>query len=208
MAHFIFRYGVMNSSKTLNLISTVFNYESQGKHVIVIKPQKDTRSPSIQSRAGLKVDADIVVEENLSGVDLVNKILRHDKLSGKRENFFLPKAVIADEVNFLTYEQVKSLTMFTDILDVPVMVYGLKTDFRNKLFPGSQAAIEWADKIEEIKTICHEDDCTAKATINMRLVNGKAASEGEQIFVGDVGEGKVTYKPVCRKCYRDALKGK
>lgn len=191
MSKLYFRFGTMNSGKTLQLLSVAHNYESQGKQVCVIKPALDTRSEYVESRTGVKRKADIVISEQSPDIDVLLTETDIDNLY----------AVLVDEANFLTEQQVLSLTRIVDLYRIPVIAYGLKSDFRGKLFPGSKTLIELADKVEEIKTICHMDGCMTKASFNMRIVNGKPVSHGEQIVVGDI-TGDVRYKPVCRSCFR------
>lgn len=176
-----FRYGTMNSSKTMNLLMVAHNYEQQNKKIIVIKPKLDDRFGVrfVKSRTGIKREADFLWDEknNLCLLELKNI-----------------DCVLVDEAQFLTSVQIDELRMLT--LQVPVICYGLRTDYRSNLFPGSKRLMELSDSIEEIKTIC--TFCTKKSSINMRHINGKAIKTGDGSL--DLGcEDK--YLPACWKCW-------
>lgn len=136
----------------------------------------------ITTRVGLQRDA-IGITREFNIFEYINKL--EDK----------PDCILVDEANFLTREQVFELTDVVDFFNIPVICYGLRADFRLNFFEGSHPLMELADKIEEIKTIC---ECGAKATVNMRFVDGKAVTAGDQVFIG----GNESYKSVCRKCYK------
>ena len=184
MAKLYFKYGVMGSSKTAQALITKFNYEERGMKVWLIKPQTDNRDAGglITSRAGLSALAYVLPNS---------------------ENVFdsfgtLPSPVdviIVDESQFLTEKQVDQLSMLVIDFNVPVICFGLRTDFRTKMFPGSKRLMEIADSITEIKTIC---SCGKKATVNVRLDGtGKIITEGEQILIG----GNDQYTAMCYQCY-------
>lgn len=190
MAQLYFKYGAMKSGKSNQIIITNYNYLSQGKGCLVFSSSVDTRSGHklVKTRTGLEVECEYVDD------DIFNKVSKYieDKNNDK------VYAVLVDEAQFLSRQDVINLTRIVDVLNIPVICFGLKADFKNKLFEGSKALLELADKLEEIKTICHY--CNKKATLNMRLNNGEPINEGESIQVGDE-----EYLPVCRKCYKKYL---
>lgn len=183
MPKLIFRYGTMSSSKTMRLLVTAHNYRRRNKKVILIKPKIDSRFglKLIKSRTGLQGQADIVLGQN-DKIDL-SQIIDNNI-----------DCVLVDESQFLTPKQVDELREIT--LYIPVIAYGLRTDYRSKLFPGSQRLMELADNIEEIKTMCTY--CTKKSTMNMKHINGKMVKSGD--VSPDLGcEDK--YLPLCWKCW-------
>ncbi len=185
MAQLYYRYGTMNSGKSIEVLRVAHNYEEQGKKALLFSPSIDSRYGIgiVTSRIGLQKEA-IIVHDGM------------DMASLTRER--MPDCVIVDEAQFLTEAQVAQLTEIVDTLQIPVLAYGLRADFRGELFSGSKALFAWADKIEEIKTICWY--CNRKALMNMRYRNGIPVFEGEQIQIG----GNESYLPVCRRCYKDA----
>lgn len=187
MAKLYFKYGTMNSSKSAQLIMVDYNYKDQGKETLIFKPVLDTRDGAfVKSRAlDTKVDA-ILVEKTLE--DFMFKMTQD----------LMPNCVLVDEVQFMPENQVDELARIVDLLNVPVICFGLMTDFQSKLFGGSKRLVELGAILEEIKTVCW--DCKARAVHNMRLLDGKPTFDGEQVQVG----GNESYKPVCRKCYRKA----
>lgn len=194
MAHLYFKYGTMNSGKSIEIIKVAHNYEEQGKRVLLFTPAIDTRIGAnlVGSRTGLTRPA-IAVEGD---TDLFEWVRREQSGDGQRIS-----CVLVDEAQFLNKRQVLELTWIVDELDIPVMAFGLKNDFRNELFEGSYNLLVNADKIEEIKTICWH--CDRKATMVVRSVNGVPVNEGDQIMIG----GNDDYKPVCRSCYRKTFQG-
>lgn len=195
MAQLYFHYGAMNSSKSATLLMVAHNYESQGKDVLLFTPDVDDRGGVgvIHSRVGIEKDAyALSKEENVS--DIVE-----DRL--EKRGYEQIHCVLVDESQFLTREHVVQLTDITDRLGIPVMCYGLKNDFQNNLFEGSEALLLYADKIIEIKTICAKENCGKKATMNGRFVDGIIETEGSQVVIGDE-----QYIPLCRKCYVDEVK--
>ena len=175
MAKLYFRYGAMGSSKTANAIMVQYNYGERNQRVLMVKPMLDNRDGerTIRSRCGLA--SECVFMEELAGMDLTG----YD-------------CVIVDEAQFLTKEQVELLVHIVDDLNIPVIAYGLRADFKGNFFEGSKWLMAWADTIEEVKTICW---CGKKATCNARVINGKVAREGEQIVLG----GNESYVSLCRK---------
>lgn len=186
-AKMYFKYGTMGSSKTAQLLITDFNYKEKGLNTLLITSCTDDRDGigKIKSRVGIEKEADIVVESKTDLYSVISKKLRKNNID----------IVISEESQFLTKEQVEQLSDVVDVMGVTVVCFGLKTDFRNNLFEGSQRLLELADTIEEIKGMCH---CGRKANCNMRLKNGIPVKEGEQIETG----GNESYIAVCRKCWK------
>ncbi len=175
MAKLYFRYGAMGSSKTANAIMVRHNYLERGQQVLMLKPKIDSRDGTniVASRCGLSCPCHFV--EELPQMDIAN----YD-------------CIIVDEAQFLSVSQVDELVRIVDEMNIPVIAYGLRADFRGAFFEGSQRLMACADTIEEIKTICW---CGKKATCNARIVDGKVAKTGEQIVLG----GSESYTSLCRK---------
>ncbi|MGV3125537.1 thymidine kinase [Streptococcus orisratti] len=188
MAQLYYKYGTMNSGKTIEILKVAHNYEEQGKPVVIMTSALDTRDGYgiVSSRIGMRREA-VAITDNM---DIFNFI---KNLPEK------PYCVLIDESQFLSKENVYDLARVVDDLDIPVMAFGLKNDFQNHLFEGSRELLLLADKIEEIKTICQF--CSKKATMVLRTENGKPVYEGNQIQIG----GNETYIPVCRKHYFQPL---
>lgn len=189
MAKLYFKYGAMGSSKTAQALITKFNYEERGMKVWLIKPALDTRDgkSTIKSRIGLSAECDTVREED----DL---FALYESAHGSAD------VIIADECQFFTDAHVDALRRLVDERNIPVLCFGLRTDFLCHLFPGSKRLFEVADSIAEIKTIC---DCGAKATVNARLDEyGKIVTEGDQVLLG----GNDRYIAMCHKCWRAQIK--
>ncbi len=187
MAQLFYKYSTMNAGKSIELIKVAHNYEERGKRVLCLTPAVDTRHGVgvIASRIGLSREA-IPVEEDTNILELF-----------MRENAKHPiDCVLVDECQFLKKHHILEMVEIVDSGEVPVMAYGLKNDFRNELFEGSYYLLVYADKIDEIKTICW---CGRKATMVARIMDGKFVKEGEQIMVG----GTNLYIPLCRKHYND-----
>ena len=184
LAQLFFKYGAMNSGKSIDILKVAHNYEEQNKPVVLMTSGVDTRAGRgvIASRIGLKRDAIPV----MSDTDIYAYVAGLDKKV---------YCVLIDEAQFLTKQHVLQLTKIVDELDIPVMTFGLKNDFRNELFEGSKYLLLYADKIEEMKTICWF--CPHKATMNLRIHNGKPVYEGDQVQIG----GNESYYPVCRRHY-------
>ncbi len=184
MAKLYFKYGAMGSSKTAQALITKYNYEENDMKVWLIKPSADTRdgTATIRSRIGLDAQCEIIPPDK-------NIYVRFQE--GFMGNCH---AVIVDECQFLTMEQIDQLRAIVNDFSVPVMCFGLRTDFRTKLFPGSMRLMELADCIEEIKTMC---DCGSKATTNARIADGYIVTEGAQVVLG----GNDSYIAMCHRCY-------
>lgn len=188
MAKLYFKYGAMSSSKSANALITKFNYEERGMRVWLIKPATDTRDGEglIASRIGLSAKADIISHEE-------SIIALLDKMSGI-------DVIITDECQFFTPEQIDELREIVNFRDIPVLCFGLRTDFMTHLFPGSRRLLEVADSITEIKTIC---SCGAKAIVNARIDSeGHVITSGSQVFIG----GNDSYVAMCHKCWSRAIK--
>lgn len=189
MAKLYFKYGAMGSSKTAQALITKFNYEERGMRVWLIKPSTDSRDGEnmIRSRMGLASEVRVISKSD----DICEVFISEAKSSN---------VIIADECQFFTKEQIDQLRKITDEFDVPVLCFGLRTDFLTRLFPGSHRLFEVADSITEIKTMC---ECGRKATVNARIdKNGNIVTEGRQVFLG----GNDRYIAMCHKCWIDKIK--
>ena len=185
MAKLYFKYGAMGSSKTAQALITKYNYEENDMSVWLIKPSADIRDGAgiLRSRIGLQANVEIMTPETD-----IYKLFRVTRL-GKCD------VVIVDECQFMTPRQIEQLRDIVNDFNVPVICFGLRTDFQTRLFPGSMRLMELADKIQEIKTIC---DCGAKATVNARIDGeGHIVTEGAQVVLG----GNDSYIAMCHRCY-------
>ncbi|MGI6765291.1 MAG: thymidine kinase [Anaerovoracaceae bacterium] len=191
MAQLYYRYSTMNAGKSIELIKVAYNYEERGKRVLVLVPSVDDRfgKGMVCSRIGLKREA-IMVNDNTN----LLKLFMEENAKKKID------CVLVDECQFLKKHHVQELVEIVDSYETPVLAYGLKNDFRNELFEGSYYMLVYADKIEEIKTICW---CGRKATMVARIVDGKFVKTGEQILIG----GNDMYVSLCRKHYNDGRIG-
>jgi thymidine kinase len=189
MAKLYFKYGAMGSSKTAQALITRYNYEENDMSVWLLKPSTDTRdgAATIRSRIGLEAQAEIATPDT----NIYDRF--RQALAGHCH------VVIVDECQFLTPKQIDQLRQIVDDFDVPVLCFGLRTDFKTKLFPGSLRLMELADCIEEIKTMC---DCGAKATVNARISDGYIVTEGAQVVLG----GNDSYIAMCHRCYIRGIK--
>ena len=187
MSKLYFRYGAMNCGKTTALLQSVQNYESRGMRVLVLKPLVDTKgNKNITSRIGLEREVDHLIKNNENLYDYLSK------------NIEDISCIFVDEAQFLNPKQVDQLLLVVVDFDIPIICYGLRTDFNGDAFPGSPRLLEIAHTIEELKTVCY---CGNKATFNARLVNGKFTFDGDQLAID--GEDNVTYESLCPKCYFD-----
>ena len=188
MAKLYFKYGVMGSSKSAQALITKFNYEEMGMSVWLIKPGIDTRDGAdiIRSRIGLEKHAEIINPED--------SIREAYARAGKKD------VIIADESQFFTPAQIDELRFLVDEENLPVLCFGLRTDFLTHFFPGSARLMELADSITEIKTICA---CGSKATVNARLDGeGKIVTSGGQVLLG----GNDSYIGMCHKCWKQKIR--
>lgn len=187
MAKLYFKYGAMGSSKSAQALITQFNYEELGMTVWLIKPSTDTRDGAdvVKSRIGLERHAQIITPGQ--------NIETEYKLAGSCD------VIIADEAQFFTPEQIDQLRSLVDLENLPVLCFGLRTDFQTHFFPGAQRLMELADSITEIKTVC---SCGSKATVNARIdSNGKIITEGDQILLG----GNDSYIAMCHRCWKKKI---
>lgn len=186
MAKLYFYYGAMNSSKTANALMTHFNYEEVGQKALLCKTETDTRDGVriIRSRIGLEMEC----------------IFLSELLEMPEEEIKQYNCIIVDEVQFATKDQIDFLSDIVDFMDVPVVCYGLRTDFQNKLFPGSERLIAIADSIHEVKTVCW---CGKKATANARFNANGIVRDGEQVFLG----ANDSYVALCRKHFKLGMLG-
>ena len=184
MAKLYFKYGAMGSSKTAQALITKYNYEENDMKVWILKPSADTRDGTaiLRSRIGLWAEVEIAAPQ----VNIYDRF--KEGFAGNCD------AVIVDECQFLTPDQIDQLRAIVDDYNVPVMCFGLRTDFQTHLFPGSLRLMELADAIEEIKTMC---DCGTKATVNARINDGYIVTEGAQVVLG----GNDCYIAMCHRCY-------
>ena len=184
MAKLYFKYGAMGSSKTAQALITKYNYEENDMKVWLIKPSADTRDgvQLLRSRIGLEAEVEVIPPE----ADIYARFL-----GGKARR---SDVIIVDECQFMTEKQIDQLRAIVDDHNIPVMCFGLRTDFQTHLFSGSRRLMEIAETIQEIKTIC---DCGAKATVNARVNDGYIVTEGAQVVLG----GNDSYIAMCHKCY-------
>lgn len=184
MAKLYFRYAAMNSGKSLDLLKVAFNYKERHKNVLILSSSLDNRFGEgfVVSRIGIKEPA--IMFKEIDNLFVITE--EYNKKNNKID------CLLVDECQFLTKKQVNELVQIVDNLNIPVICYGLRTDYKGEPFEGSCNLMALADTIEEIKTICH---CGKKAIMNMRILNGKAVYEGEQIIIG----GNESYVSVCRK---------
>ena len=188
MAKLYFKYGVMGSSKSAQALITKFNYEELGMTVWLIKPSIDTRDGAdvVKSRIGLSATARVITP----GEDIIAAY----RAAGKHD------VIIADEAQFFTPAQIDQLRTLVDEDDLPVLCFGLRTDFLTHFFPGAQRLMELADSLTEIKTVCA---CGRKATVNARIdENGRITTEGSQVLLG----GNDRYVAMCHKCWKERIK--
>jgi thymidine kinase len=187
VAKLYFRYGTMDSAKSMNLLAVAHNYRKQGKRVLLIKPRLDIRfgASKVSSRCGLEAEADMLVDDEtvLHGADFAGL-----------------DCLLVDEAQFLPPAIIEDLRRITVDPGVPVICYGLRTDFKTRLFPGAQRLMELADGIEEVKVTCQY--CQRKAICNLRFVNGSPTVHGPQIQLG----ADEHYAPVCWAHYDEATR--
>lgn len=187
MAKLYFRYGAVGSAKTLNLLAVAHNYKQQGKKVFLIRPKLDIRfgKENIKSRAGLEMKADMLVEPG--------SVLDKKMFEGI-------DCILVDEAQFLSENIINQFRDISLSLDIPIICYGLRTDFRTSFFEGSKRLMEIADSIEEVKCTCYF--CNKKAILNLKHVNGVATTDGPSIQLGQ----EELYYPTCFSCYLRELK--
>ncbi len=186
MAKLSFRYGAMNAGKSTHLLQVAYNFEENGKKVLLIKPSVDTKGDDkVVSRIGAERKVDILLKSEDSLFDNYFNLIKE------------VDAILVDEVQFLKKEQITELWVITKECDIPVLCFGLKTDFQTNLFEASKRLFELGDEFIELATIC---PCGKKARFNARLVNGNYTDSGNVIEI-DGSNSSIEYKPLCGKCY-------
>lgn len=192
MAKLYFRYGAMNSGKSTALLQAAFNYEERGHHVLLAKPAIDTKAESnIESRLGVVRPVDYVIEPDADAYAL----FQHHRAAALAVNGADVSCLLIDEAQFLTDAQVNDLLRIALLEGIPVLAYGIRTDFQTVAFPGSRRLLEVAHSLEELKTICR---CGRKALFNGRRVGERFIFDGDQVAIDGV---EVTYESLCGVCY-------
>ncbi|GHD41638.1 thymidine kinase [Mycetocola manganoxydans] len=192
MAKLYFRYGAMNSGKSTALLQAAFNYEERGHHVLLAKPAIDTKADShIESRLGVDRPVDFVIEPDADTYAL----FQHHRAAALQRNGADLSCLLIDEAQFLTDEQVNGLLRIALLEGIPVLAYGIRTDFQTVAFPGSRRLLEVAHSLEELKTICR---CGRKALFNGRRVGDRFIFDGDQVAIDGV---EVAYESLCGVCY-------
>ena len=205
MAKLYFRYGAMNSGKSTNLLQAAFNYEERGQRILLAKPGIDTKGEnSIVSRLGIEriVDFTISPEDNVREQFAVQSSGDDPEALVTHVDAPPVACLLVDEAQFLTREQVDDLLRIAVLDNVPVLAYGIRTDFRTHAFPGSARLMELSHSLEELKTICR---CGRKAMFNTRRIGDTVVFDGDQVAID--GED-VWYESLCASCYLEASGGK
>ncbi|GAB3147505.1 thymidine kinase [Microbacterium neimengense] len=202
MAKLYFRYGAMNSGKSTALLQAAYNYEERGQHVLLAKPEIDTKGADrISSRLGVSRGVDFLIRPD---DDLRELFATHRARVRERDGVDVA-CLLIDEAQFLTPAQVDDLLRIVVLDGVPILAYGIRTDFQTQAFPGSRRLMELAHSLEELKTICR---CGRKALFNARLVGGRFVFEGDQVAIDELSHEKVTYESMCAQCYLTASGGR
>jgi len=203
MAKLYFRYGAMNSGKSTALLQAAFNYEERGQHVLLAKPEIDTKgADQISSRLGVERTADFLIGPEDDARELFAQHRR--RVQVEAETALVPNArtdvacLLVDEAQFLGPEQIDDLLRIAVNDGIPVLAYGIRTDFQTRAFPGSARLMELAHSLEELKTICR---CGSKALFNARLVGGRFVFDGDQVAIDELSADRVTYESMCARCY-------
>lgn len=188
MSKLYFRYGAMNCGKSTNLLQVAFNYEERGMSVVIIKPKTDTKGGNkVVSRLGVTKEVDMCFDK---GENIYETIEKYISFKGKIH------CILADEAQFFTKEQIDQMFSIAVKMNIPVICYGLRTDFQMEGFEGSERLLLIAHSLEELKTICK---CGKKAIVNGRKINGKFVFEGNQVAIDQ--EDNVEYESLCAQCY-------
>ena len=206
MAKLYFRYGAMNSGKSTAMLQAAYNYEERGQHVLLAKPAVDTKgADEIASRLGVSRPVDFLIGPD---DDVRTQFAAHRaRVQREAAGSLVPESdehtvdvacLLIDEAQFLTRDQVDDLLRIVVLDGVPVLAYGIRTDFQTRAFPGSRRLLELAHSLEELKTICR---CGAKAIFNARLVSGRFVFEGDQVAIDELSTDRVTYESMCADCY-------
>jgi len=195
MAKLYFRYGAMNSGKSTALLQAAYNYEERGQHVLLAKPEIDTKGAErIASRLGVSREVDVLIPPDAALRDLFAQYRRR----AQEETGSGVACLLIDEAQFLGREQVDDLLRIVVLDGIPVLAYGIRTDFRTRAFPGSERLLELAHSLEELKTICR---CGRKALFNARLVGGRFVFDGDQVAIDQLSPETITYESMCADCY-------
>jgi len=199
MAKLYFRYGAMNSGKSTALLQAAYNYEERGQRVIVAKPMVDTKgNTTIVSRLGVAREVDVVIGPATDVVTLID--IEADRVH--RETGRAISCVLVDESQFLSPRQVDDLFIISIQRNIPVLAYGIRTDFQTIAFPGSRRLLEIAHSLEELKTICR---CGKKAVFNARKIDGAFVFDGAQVAIDGAD---VSYESLCGQCYLEESNGR
>jgi thymidine kinase len=206
VAKLYFRYGAMNSGKSTSLLQAAYNYEERGQRVLLAKPEIDTKdADSISSRLGMTRAVDFLVPPDADLRELF--ALHRSRLKHEAIEALVPAhtgraadvaCLLIDEAQFLTPAQIDDLLRIVVLDGIPVLAYGIRTDFRTEAFPGSRRLLELAHSLEELKTICR---CGRKALFNARLVGGRFVFDGDQVAIDELSADRVTYESMCAECY-------
>jgi len=192
VAKLYFRYGAMNSGKSTSMLQAAYNYEERGHRVLLTKPSIDTKADlGILSRLGVRRDADFVIGPDS---DVYARFQQHRERTVKRFERDV-SCLLVDEAQFLTEAQVDDLLRIAILEDIPVLAYGIRTDFQTVAFPGSRRLLEIAHSLEELKTICR---CGRKAVFNARKIGGMFVFDGDQVAIDGAD---VSYESLCGACY-------
>jgi thymidine kinase len=198
MAKLYFRYGAMNSGKSTALLQAAFNYEERGQQVLLAKPEVDTKGESsIVSRLGVSRPVDFVIAPDAVVLEEFGR-RRREVIDRTGRDL---SCLLVDEAQFLSEEQVDDLLRIAILEGVPVLAYGIRTDFQTVAFPGSRRLLEVSHSLEELKTICR---CGRKAIFNARVVDGRFVFDGDQVAID---QGSVTYESLCGQCYLEESEG-
>ena len=198
MAKLYFRYGAMNSGKSTAMLQAAYNYEERGQQVLLAKPQIDTKGDSsIVSRLGVSRPVDFVIAPD----DDIYESFERERERVRATTGIDVSCLLIDEAQFLTESQVDDLLRIAILEGVPVLAYGIRTDFQTVAFPGSRRLLETAHSLEELKTICR---CGRKALFNARKIDGEFIFDGDQVAIDGL---TVTYESLCGACYLEESKG-
>lgn len=202
MAKLYFRYGAMNSGKSTALLQVAFNYEERGQRVLLAKPRVDRKGDAdIVSRLGMTRTADVLIEAQDDVRALLHAAALHDATPAASGAPRPVAAVLVDEAQFLTSAQVDDLLRVAVLEGVPVLAYGIRTDFRTRAFPGARRLLEISHSLEELKTICR---CGRKAIFNARRVGGRFVFDGDQVSIDGIDS---EYEALCGACYLEESGG-